>query len=384
MNLLRSGVRELSSRAAGVIKWGLRANRQRRKLRAYREAFRKNHLLRDTPDNRYPQAIADYWQTHYGTAVHPFWHVVCANVTGKEDVRYVPTDIWFDAILPFFNKMPMRDAYVDKNLSDRLLGPAHAPATILRRMHGRYYRSNTEGISREAALAAILDGPSEQIIKPSLTDNGVGIRKLQIVAGAITLQGEATSLDALEASHGADFIVQATIRQHATMAEPHPSSVNTIRLVTFRWHDDIRLLLSFARFGTGGNITDNAGTGGVCCGIGEDGRLHATAVDEHGTVHAQHPTTGYAFDNRIVVPNYEQICQQALALHQKIFHFDLVSWDFAVGENGEPVFLEFNLRGAIYIYQFACGKPIFGDLTAEVLELIRDSGGKRFTTGTVA
>ena len=57
-------------------------------------------------------------------------------------------------------------------------------------------------------------------------------------------------------------------------------------------------------------------------------------------------------------------------MHEQIPHFDIVSWDFAVGEDGKPIFLEVNFRGAAFIYQFACG-PLFGDLTSSVLESVR-------------
>jgi hypothetical protein len=377
MKPLRRILGVLAAAVRRPIKWMVRTRRQQKRFRQYRKAFRPNDLLRATPNSRYPQDTREFWRKHYGKDINPFWHVACANVTGQEDVRYVPTYLWFDEILPFFNKMSMRPAYVDKNLSDVLLGPVHAPATIVRRMHGRYYRSDNEWISRDAALAEIKSGGPEQIIKPSLTDNGVGIGMLQRDGERLRLNGADTTLEALESSHGGDFIIQSRIRQHPTMAAPHPSSVNTVRLVTFRWNDEIRPLLSFARFGTAGKLTDNAGTGGVCCGIGEGGRLNATAVDEFGTVHTHHPTSGYDFGLRAVVPNYDLLCERALALHRRIVHFDIVSWDFAVDEHAEPVFLEFNLRGAVYIYQFASGKPVFGELTQAVLGRIRDSGYRR-------
>jgi hypothetical protein len=374
-------LRPFASGLRRAIRWAMRTRRQQKRLDRYRDLFSRNNLLRDTPNPQYPQEVREFWEQHYGRPVNPLWHLACANVTGREDVRYVPNDTWFDEILPFFNKMSMHPAYTDKNLSSRLLGAARAPVTIVRRMHGQYYTDSYQWISREAALAAITGGSAEQIIKPSLTDNGVGIRKLEIVAGGVMLDGKPVTLAALEASHGADFLVQSRLRQHPVMAAPHPDSVNTIRLVTFRWNDDIRVLMAFARFGTGGSLTDNAGTGGVCCGIDDLGQLHATAVDEHGGVLEHHPTTGYPFGTRAVVPNYERLCQQALELHRGIWHFDIVSWDVAIDEQGEPVFVEFNVRGTSYLYQFATGKPLFGELTEAVLERMRDSRGKRFDEG---
>jgi hypothetical protein len=375
MELIENGYKKIRSSINRNGARAIRSLRQRRRLKEGRELFIKNDLLGKTPNRRYLQEIDEYWRKHYGKAVDPLWHVVCANVIGKEDVRYIPHHIWFDEIIPFFNKMSMRPAYLDKNLSDILLSNVTVPETVVKRIHGRYYNRDYNWISREAALSDILSGQREQIIKGSLTDNGVGVRALTIIGQDLLLDGHATSLEALEGRYGSDFIIQVRISQHPTMAAPHPSSVNTVRPVTFRWKDDIQVLLAFARFGIDGKLTDNAATGGVWCGIGEGGQLNPTAVDEYGTVYERHPTTGYFFGQRLAVPNFKKICEQAVRLHRRIFHYDIASWDFVVGEDAEPIFLEVNFQGASFLYQFACEKPLFGDLTEEVLEFIRDSSG---------
>src|SRR5690606_32726458 len=152
-----------------------------------------------------------------------------ANFTGKEDVRFVPHDIFFDEMLPYFNKMPMRDGYLDKNLPSLLLGGPESPITSVRRIHDRYYDGNYRRISRNEALASILAGGERQVIKPALTDNGIGITMLNVSGDKIFHNGRQVTLDELEESHGGDFIVQSWIHQHPVMAEPHPSSVHTIR-----------------------------------------------------------------------------------------------------------------------------------------------------------
>ena len=52
-------------------------------------------------------------------------------------------------------------------------------------------------------------------------------------------------------------------------------------------------------------------------------------------------------------------------------YFDLIGWDFAVDEDGEPVFIEFNVMPEQN--QISCG-PSFGKLTDEVLAAV--FGGK--------
>src|SRR5699024_6601521 len=51
-----------------------------------------------------------------------------------------------------------------------------------------------------------------------------------------------------------------------------------------------------------------------------------------------------------------------------ILHHDFVSWDIVVGNDGLPVFLEANFRGGTWFYQLLSEKPLFGDLTEEILE----------------
>ena len=181
------------------------------------------------------------------------------------------------------------------------------------------------------------------------------------------------TLSDLEKQYGGNFIVQEKIVQHPLMAQVHPGSINTVRMVTLRWRNDIRVLLAFARFGSEGKLVDNSGMGGLCCGIDQQGRLNDSAVDKAGTVYSRHPTTGYSFARRLSIPNYESVCKLVLDLHRQIFHFDFVSWDIAIGFEGEPIFLEVNFQGAIHVYQFACRKPLFGNLTNDVLNAVRDN-----------
>jgi hypothetical protein len=345
-------------------------------LREGKKLFRKNNLLKRTHSKHYSLRIKEYWRNHYGKPVNPLWHMIYANVIGKQDVRYIPHHIWRVEIHPFFNKIPMKHALLDKNLSDVLFNGYNAPETIIKRMHSRYYGYDNKPISRKDAIDRIYSGPPEQIIKASDTDRGYGVRKLVLDSGKIVLNGKSSTMDDLEKLYGPNFIVQSKIIQHRVMAAPHPDSVNTVRLVTFRWGDDIGVLLAFARFGRDRKVIDNATGGGLCCGIDEQGLLNSRAVDTYGILYRNHPTTGYDFRCLTYIPGYKRICEYGIAMHRKIFHFDIIGWDFALDEGGDPIFLEINYRGG-WIYQFAIERPMFGELTSEVLEYVRDNRNKR-------
>jgi hypothetical protein len=349
--------------------------RNRWRAQSSKAAFSRRGLIPKSPDPQFLKEIDQYWNAHLGRKVNPLWHLACATVTGKQDVRFIPHDVWLENVLPTFNRMEMRPTYLDKNLVDVLIGKVPGPQTAIKRIHGRYYGPDDRSLTSAAARSRLASLDGELIIKGSRTDDGANISAIRVEGGQLSIGGHAVRLEDLERSHGSDFIVQERIKQSPAMAEPHPSSVNTVRIATFRWGSDIRVLVAFARFGVGGKLTDNAGTGGICCGIGADGTLSATGVDEYGGTYSTHPTSGYDFSRRQRIPNFERMCDLARKLHEKIFHFDIVSWDFATREDDSPVFLEMNFQGVSYIYQFAWGAPLFGDLTDEVLARVRARRG---------
>ena len=351
-----------------------------------RRALKKAGLLdtRNLSEN-YLEEIKRNWKKHYGRTVDPLWHIAIANYTGKEDWRYIPQNLWFTEVLPCFNNMSMRPAYLDKNLADILMNiNMRMPETVVKRMHGRYYTADNTWLPASDACQLIQNETEDMIIKSSQTDNGVNIKLLQSDGRDLYVSGEKIGFEQLEHKFGKDYLVQHKIRQHRIMAEPHPASVNTVRLVTFRHKDKIQVIISYARFGAGNNITDNGATGGLACGIDERGRLKSFAVSKQNKRCEYHPTTSYYFGKCEVIPSFDSLCAHALEMHKQLFHFDLVSWDFVIDEGGEPIFLEVNYRGACFRSQLVTEKPFFGELTEEVLNILKKNKlqgnkGKNYT-----
>jgi hypothetical protein len=331
--------------------------------------FRKT-VSRYQISEQYSDEIQRYWRKHYGGPIKLIWHKVFAAATQVEDVRFIPHNVWWLRILPFFNSLSMRPAYNDKNLSGNFFLPRKGVVTIIKRMHGVFYDEHNDILTIDQATARLLDADCDIIIKSSQTDDGIGITPASTRARRLFMLGSYADLTRVGEMYKNNFVIQQRIIQHPLLAKPHPSSVNTIRILTFRWHEEIQVLLAFLRIGTSGRITDNAGTGGICIGMAKDGLLNSWGVDQFGGVYESHPTTGYSFTHQGCVPGFSEACQEACEYHKKIFHFNLVSWDFAISPDEEPIFLEMNFRGASWVYQFACARPIFGDFTADVLELL--------------
>lgn len=324
-------------------------------------------------DVEYAKEVRNYWKRKYNKEINPVLHLAIANLTGIKDPRYAPSREMWNEIIPYFNDMNIRIGYSDKNMYDKLIKAKYAAQTVLKCIRGHYFDSDNNLLKSDTIIDKLRSYEEDLIIKPSDNDNGRGIARLVYENGYLLLNGVQLTQEIIRKQYGFNFIVQKVIRQHPEMAKPHPASVNTLRMVTLRYNNKIQHLLTYARFGGGNQVKDHAAHGGVSVGVKDNGELMNIAMDTHCMLHTHHPTTNYDFSNTIKIPNYEKFIKYVEELHKEIPHHDLVSWDIAVGEDGNPVFIESNYRGTTWRYQLVSQKPMFGDLTAEILN---DISGK--------
>lgn len=345
---------------------------EKNNINTEKKAFKRyyNAGLLDNIDEDFLNKVQTYWRTNYKKEIDPVLNLAFLNLTNNPDPRVIPSNIMWNQLIPYFNDMNIRIGYSDKNIYDRLINTPNAPKTILKRVRGHYFDHENNELTTGEAFKEMLAHENDMIIKPSDTDNGKGIKKIYYKNNNLYLEDTPIDMKNLEERYGYNFTVQDIIKQHDIMARPHPSSVNTLRMVTLRWKNKIRYLLTFARFGTDNSIKDNAGTGGVCVGITDDGEFLDFAIDEHCNVYTSHPTTNYDFKQYAKIPNFEKYKEFVIQLHKNILHHDFVSWDIAVGVNNEPIFIEANYRGATWLYQMAAQRPLFGNLTEEILEQV--------------
>ncbi|QQK74195.1 hypothetical protein HUG15_00225 [Salicibibacter cibarius] len=329
-----------------------------------------NAGLLNEVDEGFVSEIQKYWENHYGKTIDPSLHLAFMNYTGKRDSRVIPGKIMREEILPVLNDYNMSIFYGDKNLYDISIDSPSSAETILKNINGTYFDTYNDSIDIENASKILLKNNTDLIIKPSQTNNGHGIRKLNVKDENIYLDGNIVSIYHLEDIYKENFMVQKAIKQHTNLAAPHPSSVNTLRMVTFRWKDEIKYLFTFARFGKDNDIKDNANAGGIRLGVKDTGEFFDVAVSDDGQTHTHHPTTGYCFADLEPIPNFDEFKQIAKDCHKNILHLNFISWDIVVNFDGKPIFLEANFAGLLSYYQLAAQKPVFGDLTDEILQYV--------------
>ena len=116
-----------------------------------------------------------------------------------------------------------------------------------------------------------------------------------------------------------------------------------------------------------GARVDNASSGGIVCGIRSNGQLKEVAYDTAANVYFKHPQ-GTVFES-VTIPNFDECIQIAISLARRCCSLSrLISWDFAIGEDGHPILIEFNIAFGELDFHQLCNGPIFGDMTREVLD----------------
>ena len=174
------------------------------------------------------------------------------------------------------------------------------------------------------------------------------------------------SIEEILMQYDKNYIVQELVKQNEDLNKIHSKSINTIRVISLLRNGEVIILSSVLRMGMNDSRVDNFSSGGVACGIDENGCLKKYAYNKKGEKFEEHHP-GFKFEG-YEIKGYEKIIEIVKEQHKRFGHFKLISWDFAINENYEPVFIEFNLkRGSVRLHQM-CNGPIFGDLTDEILE----------------
>ena len=70
------------------------------------------------------------------------YYNVYSSISGKDDINYVPENIFYLVIEPILNDNSMSRAYADKNFYDRLPFSNLFPKTFVRNIEGEFYDHN--------------------------------------------------------------------------------------------------------------------------------------------------------------------------------------------------------------------------------------------------
>lgn len=342
----------------------LRDRRRAGTAKRLAERARKNASGNVLTEDEKKEAVLFYRNTT-GKTINTVYHNYLKDKSGVFRREYIPEDLYYIYIDPYFNNTKEARFLDNKCYYDYLFAGIAMPKTYLKRLNGIWFDAEGLPIGREA-MDDLIRSRSSMFIKAAT--NSYGGKGVYYVSGesgdAVSLFWEAVGRIKV------DIVVQEALKQHPALARVNESSVNTIRALSLLRPDgSVKIYSIILRMGIAGAKVDNASSGGITCGVGFDG--HCTEAGYYSYVNAgkrllDHPTSGLPFKD-IVIPGMDKIIAFVEKAALRIPHFRLVSWDIALREDGEPVLIEANFYdGEIDFHQLNNG-PLFGEDTEAIL-----------------
>ena len=130
---------------------------------------------------------------------------------------------------------------------------------------------------------------------------------------------------------GKNYIIEETIENCPEIKILNPSSLNTLRIVTFTdKHSNVHILNIILRVGRSNAITDNAHAGGIACAVDiQTGRLKGLARTFKDEVFESHPNSGIQFSG-YQIPRIKDCITFVTQLASEVPSARLVGWDVVI------------------------------------------------------
>ena len=171
-----------------------------------------------------------------------------------------------------------------------------------------------------------------------------GYRAKGIVRCSIN-EGSASELwHRLKADDRSHYIVEAEIKERDEVASFHPSSVNTLRIVTVYddKHDKVNVMGARLRMGNKGYSFDNFHYDGICANIDlESGIITSVGYDKNDREYIVHPFSGKQIVGAYI-PDWDKCKAFCEKISRVVPEVRYVGWDIVPLENGEFALIEGN------------------------------------------
>lgn len=130
-----------------------------------------------------------------------------------------------------------------------------------------------------------------------------------------------------------NYIAEEVLQQHSKMSLLNPSSVNTVRVLTFKG-----VIIGCAlRIGVKGAFIDNLHSNGVCAHLDKDtGIIDAVCVDNDMNKYLFHPDSGIKLVG-YQIPNWKVLLDTVKEASQKMKRLQYIGWDVAVLEDSVAI-----------------------------------------------
>ena len=329
--------------------------------------FLENHR-RLTKEQK--KEIQDFYLDAIGKKVPLYMHEYFYSRNGIFSKYYIPSTLYLCELLPKANNYAMSSFYSDKNFYELLFPGENIVHSFLKNINGYYYYED-EPVSEEEAILRC-QNMQEVIIKPSRESKGTGVQLISVKDGITDKEGKTVAKMFKE--YKKNFLIQNRVRQHKDMAALNPTSLNTLRILTYRSGMEILLVYSVVRIGRLNQVIDNQSAGGLSTTIDSEGKLGKFSFGKVGSDNIEKTDTGITLEG-YQVPSYDTAIEFVKRLHFRLPFFHIIGWDVAIEENGEPILVEFNTKPGLSQSAYGSG---MGKYTERIIRELWPRPNTRF------
>lgn len=325
-------------------------------------------------------SVEKLYKNNYGKKISLTWHKSYTAYTGRFDKYYFPEILY----IPEFERYMNYNQSLANVLEDKNLLYVFAKASNVRMP--RMYLSCQAGIYKDAEnkvldfekACALISNIGVCFAKPSIgTDSGRGCEVYCLVNGTDTKSGKTSGM--LLKDLGKNFTIQERLVCHESIRKIYDGSVNTFRIMTYRWKNQIIVAPIIMRIGRGGSYLDNAHAGGMFIALSDDGTLHKTAFTEFKEEFVEHPDSKLKFEG-YRIPLLPNVVDAVKRMHYSLPAIGVINWDMTLDESGQPVLIEANVNGgSIWLFQMAHGCGVFGERTPEILRWLHKMNETKYS-----
>jgi hypothetical protein len=299
------------------------------------------------------------------------WYKVFRCFSGIDDPRFVPEPYYFHKIELILNNKTQSYSYSDKNNYHKIIDNEYLPDVYLRNIDGVYYTGNYELIDNVRDLNVFIPSDDVKVITKAALGPGGG-RSIQMFTRKknewINSAGKIMDLNFLEATYGRNFLLQQHLTQHPSYSRFNPTSVNTIRLFTYRSVKDNKVipLNVILRIGGKESVVDNLMSGGVACGVDPSGRVKPYAINKKGERFSEY--NGIRFGEVDPLYRFEEIINAGLEIAKRFYYHRLIGFDLCLDAKDKIKLIEVNLDDIGVVIQQSCNGPLFREYTDEIID----------------
>ncbi|MDW7760898.1 MAG: sugar-transfer associated ATP-grasp domain-containing protein [Acidobacteriota bacterium] len=170
--------------------------------------------------------------------ITPIYYRLYSTLSCNPDINFVPDDIYINIILPLLNKRVFNLAYSEKNSYDILHGFKVFPRCIVRNIDGIFLDLNYNLILiDDIELSNILKPYKKIVLKPSIDSSGGKNVNVFLNNGKEIFEKDnknKLTMEYLNNYYKKDYVIQEYIEQHQYLSNFNPTSLNTLRIMTYR------------------------------------------------------------------------------------------------------------------------------------------------------